>query len=265
MSYCTLSDLKAYLGIPDANTTSDVLLQRLLDNATYIIDSKTQKTFQAGADTTRYFDPSCDVISGELWLDAPLSYLTSVINGDPSTTNITTSVYTNPRNTTPYYSLGIKTSSSYTWEYDDDTQNAITVTGRWAWMDRYAITALSRSTNVVTATLNSGNLFVGQTVYVVGCADATFNGSFTLTAVNAASVTWAQTASNDTDTTATLLACPAGIVQACRRLSAWLYRQKDTAQSGTETPILTADGTVLMPSTLPADVLDLLQPFTAVI
>lgn len=256
-SYCLLADLKTYLNV--TTNTDDALMQVLLDAATARIDSFTGRSFQAAADTSRGFDSSWDVFSGMLWLDEDLSYITSVINGD--TENITASIFHNPRNATPYYSLGIKTSSSDYWTYTTDTQDAITVTGRWAYMERENITALSRSSNVVTATVKAPRLSVGQTVFVVGCADDTFNGAFTVVSNTGSAVTWAQTASNDTDTTAVLLFTPVDIVQACRRLAAWLYRQKDTQSGDQDRPILAGDGTIIMPSTLPSDITSLLRPY----
>lgn len=266
MSYCTLADLKAYLlGSGNSLTADDTLLQVLLEAATARIDSRTAKNFQASADTTRYFDPTRDVLHCELWLDKPLSYLTSILNGDSLHTDITSQVYTNPRNDTPYYSIGLKTSATASWQFTTDAQNAIAVTGRFAYMTRTAITALARATNVVTATCNPGTLFVGAVVYVVGCADATFNGTFVLTAVTSTTITWAQTAGDDTDTTATALTCPSDIVAACRRLASWLYRQKDTQGGDIDRPILAGDGTVIMPTTLPGDVEQLLRPYVAIV
>lgn len=262
-SYCSLTDLKTYLNV--TSSTDDTLLQLMLDAATNRIDSHCGRMFQAASDSTRYFDPSCDIWQNELWLDEDLSYLTSVVNGDSLNTNITADVYTNPRNRTPYYSLGLKTSSTVIWDYTTDTQNAISVTGRWAWMEKASITALSRSSNVVTATVNAPRLSVGMTVFVLGCADAAFNGTFTVTANTGSTVTWAQTASNDTDTTAVMLWTPTDIVTACRRLASWMYRQKDTQQGDIDRPILAGDGSVIMPTTLPQDVAMLLLPYLKVV
>lgn len=257
-SYCSLSDLKTYLNV--TASTDDNLLQVMLDAATNRIDSRCGRTFQAAADTTHYFDPSRDLLRGELWFDDDLSYLTSVINGDSE--DVTADVYTNPRNFTPYYSLGFKSSVPNNWTYTTDIQNSISVTGRWAYMERRTITALSRSTNVVTATVAAPLLSVGMTVFVLGVADTSFNGSFTVTANTGSTITWAQTAANDTDTTGVLLYTPTDIVTACRRLAAWMYRQKDTQQGDTDRPLLAGDGTVIMPTTLPQDVEKMLLPYT---
>jgi hypothetical protein len=256
-SYCLLADLKTYLNA--SASADDDLLQLMLDAATNRIDSHTGRTFQAAGDTTRTYDPTKDIFNNALWLDQDLSYLTSCVNGD--TTNITTSIVTNPRNETPYYSLGIKSSSSVSWTYLTDYENAISVTGRFAYMGRETITALSRSTNVVTATVTAPRLSVGVSVWVVGCADTSFNGTFTVTSNTGSAITWAQTAGNDTDTTAYLLYTPTDIVTACRRLAAWMYRQKDTQQGDQDRPILAGDGSIIMPTTLPLDVEKILRPY----
>lgn len=257
-SYCSVTDLKTYLGVTPSG--DDVLIQLMLDAATNRIDSFTGRTFQAAADETRYFDPTESVDDGMLNLDADLSYITSVINGDG--TDIVNYVYPRPRNLTPYYQLGIRSSAPYQWEISaTDTQDSIDITGRWAWMDRANITALARTTNVVTATVKAPRVSVGASVFIVGCADTSFNGTFTVVSNTGSAITWAQTAANDTDTTATLLHTPTDIVAACRRLGAWAYRQKDTQQGDSDRPILVGDGTIIMPSTLPADVTSLLRAY----
>lgn len=260
-SYCSLSDLKTYLNI--TASTDDTLLQAMLDAATNRIDSRTGRTFQAAGDAVRYYDPSKDILRGELWFDEDLSYLTSATNGNGE--NITSHLYTNPRNDTPYYSAGFLTSQSNTWTYTTDIQNSISVTGRWAYMERVNITALSRTTNVVTATVTAPRLSVGASVFVLGVADTSFNGTFTVVTNTGAALTWSQTASNATDTAGVILYTPTDIVTACRRLAAWMYRQKDTQQGDQDRPILAGDGSVIMPTTLPQDVEKLLMPYTRII
>jgi len=256
-SYCLLADLKTYLGV--AATTDDDLMQSMLDAATNRIDTFCARNFQAAADSVRYFDPLANAYGEYLWLDQDLSYLTSVVNGD--SVNITTDLVTQPRNDTPYYALKIKASQSSYWTYDTTPENAITITGRWAYMERAAITAISRTSNVVSASVVAPRLTVGASVFVLAVADSTFNGTFTVVSNNGATITWAQTASNDTDTTGIILYTPTDIVTACRRLASWLYRQKDTQQGDLDRPILAGDGSVIMPSTLPKDISDMLIPY----
>lgn len=257
-SYCSLTDLKTYLNV--GTSTDDTLIQVLLDAATNRIDSRCGRTFQAAADTVHYFDPSHDLLRGELWFDDDISYITSVINGDSE--DVTSTLYTNPRNFTPYYSAGFKSSTPNNWNYTTDVQNSIAITGRWAYMEKSSITALSRSTNVVTATVSAPRLSVGMTVFILGVADTSFNGTFTVVTNTGSAITWAQTGTNGTDTTATMLYTPTDIVTACRRLAAWMYRQKDTQTGDADRPLLAGDGTVIMPTTLPLDVEKMLLPYT---
>lgn len=133
MSYATLAQLKEYLGIPTATTSDDALLTRLLSSAQAIIDAHTQRTFEAAADATKTFDADIDVSGLMLFLQAEdLCAVTSVVNGDGAT--VTSDQYvTEPRTTTPYYALKLKSSSGLSWTYEDDPENAITVTGKWAY------------------------------------------------------------------------------------------------------------------------------------
>ena len=257
-SYCTLSDLKSYL-IGAATSGDDVLLQRMLDAATARIDSRTGRNFYASADTTRYHDISW-IIDAQLQLDGDLAHLTSVINGD--SVNITAAIYQTPRRG-PAYALGILSSQPYSWTYATDPQSAIGVTGRWAFMDKAPFTAISRVTGtaLVTATMNAPAYSVGQNIEVVSVADTSFNGSFVVTAVGATSVTWSQAGATDTDTTGYILSAPLDIVTACRRLAAWMYKQKDTQMGDTDRPVMAGDGFIIMPTTLPADVEMILKPY----
>jgi hypothetical protein len=262
MSYCTLAELKRYINISSATSAEDDLLQQMLDESAARIDSFCGRKFSALADTTRYFDPLENVQNGTLYFDNDLAYLTSVTDG--SGIDITTSVVTQPRNDAPFYAVKIKDDSGHYWTYATDHENAITAAGRWAYMFKSTITALSRDSNVVTATVPN-EVMLGSTACVVGCADTSFNGTFTVTAANGATLTWAQTGTNNTDTTAYLLYTPTDIVKCNRRLAAWLYRQKDTQQGDNDRPILAGDGSVIMPSTLPQDVTDILKIYQRVV
>lgn len=53
---------------------------------------------------------------------------------------------------------------------------------------------------------------------------------------------------------------PADIQHACRRLAAWMYRQKDTA-SDPDRPMVSPDGVTLLPATVPKDVQTILTGY----
>ena len=146
MAYATLAEIKTYLGID--TITDDSLLLELLARAQAAIDTEIHRTFEASQDTVKYFDADNDV-SGLLLDWTPygldLCAITSVVNGDGTT--ITSSQYvTEPRHQTPYYGVKLKVSTGLFWEYSagDDPENAIAITGRWA----YSTTAPADITHV---------------------------------------------------------------------------------------------------------------------
>lgn len=59
------------------------------------------------------------------------------------------------------------------------------------------------------------------------------------------------------------LTAPEDIQHACIRLAAFLYRQKDTAVD-VDRPLLAGDGNVIMPTTLPGDVMAILNNYLRV-
>jgi hypothetical protein len=177
--YTTVTAVKSYLGI--STTTDDGLLATLIATAQQWIDSYTRRTFEASSDTTRYFDARTDLYGNELWLDADLCQVGTVTNGDGSVLG-TADYVTEPRNTTPYYMLKVRSDSTAAWTYNDHYENSIAVTGRWA----YSTSA------------------------------------------------------------------PADVAQACVRLTAWLYHQKDNYADQDRTFI--AGNTTVLPLNIPTDV-----------
>jgi hypothetical protein len=190
MPYTDLTTLKQYLSITSAD--DDALLTALIARAQTLIDTAAARTFEAAADSTRRFDAIRDVTGdGQmLFLDDDLCQVTTVINGD-GTTIPAADYVTEPRRRPPYYALRLKPSAGLAWTYSGDAENAITVTGRWA----YSPTA------------------------------------------------------------------PADIAHACVRLAAHLYRQKDTQSAPLSSPHQSADGVLMLPAQLPADVAQMLIPY----
>ena len=127
MAYASLSDLTAYLGI-DESTADDALLTQLLTRAQAAVDGMCQRTFEAGADSTRHYD--CRSVDGlTLHLDADLCAVTSVVNGDGITV-APTSYTTEPRNLTPLHALRLRSVVGLAW---DGISADIAVTGKWAY------------------------------------------------------------------------------------------------------------------------------------
>jgi len=145
--YCTLTDLKTYLGITGTagtgtgttgdETGDDALLTDLLASAQTLIDRHCGRTFEAAADATRYYTVGVDTIGRTLFLDRDLCQITSVITNadadDGGTTLADADYTTRPRNETPYHAIVLRLSSDAVWEYTVDPEDGIAVTGRWAW------------------------------------------------------------------------------------------------------------------------------------
>lgn len=130
MAYLSVSALKTHLGISE--TTDDVLLEDIIDGCKSIIDGQLGMTFEAATNTSRTFDAIRDVDGYDLLLDYPLCSINSITNGDGTT--VTTAQYTTePRNSTPYFRIRLLSSTGILWTYVTNPENAITVSGKWAY------------------------------------------------------------------------------------------------------------------------------------
>jgi len=134
MAYTTVAQVKLYLDISE--DTDDALLSNLIDYAQKAIDGYAGRSFEASADSTRYFTVGVDTEGRMLYLDEDLASITSIITNADATspTTLETSDYiTHPRNRAPYHAIEILGSSNESWTYSDDPQSGISVTGKWAW------------------------------------------------------------------------------------------------------------------------------------
>jgi hypothetical protein len=133
VAYVSTANVKVYLGISE--TTDDTLLATLIGAAQAAIDSYCRQTFEASADSTRTFDPTCvyGYVRGRtLFLDYPLCAITTVTNGD--TNVISSSNYvTEPRNVAPWYALTLKASATTIWTWTTTPENSISILGKWAY------------------------------------------------------------------------------------------------------------------------------------
>ena len=188
MAYCGVDELKEYLGVTGA--ADDAMLLTLLSAAQRTIDSYCARTFEATADTVRTFDSQRDVDGYTLTVDSDLCSITSIVNGDGTT--ISNSHYvTEPRNETPYYAIRLKVSAGKVWTSTvaGDSENAITITGKWA----YSTSA------------------------------------------------------------------PSDIAHVCKRLAAYIYRQKDNA--GDLDRAVIAGNSTILPAQIPSDIKLMLAPY----
>ncbi|MBE0690382.1 MAG: phage head-tail connector protein, partial [Anaerolineae bacterium] len=142
MPYTDKASVKTYLDITDAD--DDDLIDELIDRAQAIIEARTARVFEwPGAATAQTFDALEDTALDKhgarrdlLFYQVDLCSITSIVNGDGETVGASSYV-TLPRNVTPYYGIRLKGSSGLVWEYEDDPEGAIVVTGKWA----YSVTA----------------------------------------------------------------------------------------------------------------------------
>lgn len=147
MTYITTAELRTYIGA--TLTTDDSLIASLIASAQAAVDNYTFRTFEASADSTRYFTVGVDTYGRELRLDKDLAAITTIqTNADAGTptTLATTDYFTKPRNEAPYYAIVLASSSLYSWEYTDDPEGGIKIIGKWA----YSVTAPA---NIKQATL----------------------------------------------------------------------------------------------------------------
>ena len=129
MAYTSAANLKVYLGIATGETDDDTLLGTLVTAAQAMIDAHCRQTFEASGDTTRYFDPTCDVDGPTLRLDGPLCAITSITNGDGNA--VASDKYVKePRNGTPWYALVLKANAGLAWTYSTTPENSIAIVGK---------------------------------------------------------------------------------------------------------------------------------------
>lgn len=133
MAYSTLADVKAFIGISDdATEEENTLLTTLIGVAQETIDAYCRRTFEAAADSARAFDCLTPTVIGRhLYLDADLCSITTITNGDGET--IATDEYRTIPTEAPWFALELLPGSGKSWTYDDNPQQAIVITGRWAY------------------------------------------------------------------------------------------------------------------------------------
>ena len=133
MAYCSVIDVKEYLGISQGD--DDNLIGDLIDRAQKAIDIYTGRVFESSANATRYYTVGEDTMNEWLFLDEDLAEINSITtNADASspTTLVSTDYVTEPRNSTPYHAIKLLSSSSKSWTYTDDPETGIEVSGKWA-------------------------------------------------------------------------------------------------------------------------------------
>ena len=128
--YCTAMDIIEELKI--ASVDDDTLIEHYIAQAQNFLEQHTARVFEASVDSTKRFDYDRDVNRRTLTFGYDCCAITSITNGDGVAVAATEYV-TEPRNATPFWAVRLKTSSAFSWTYQDDPEDAIAVTGRWAY------------------------------------------------------------------------------------------------------------------------------------
>lgn len=138
MAYCATSDILDYGGFPSTTVGSDITkISSLIPRAQAWIDTYTGRTFEETSSdgTARYFDVNDVLADGvTLFLDKDLCSITSIAVG--SDTVASSNYTTQPRGDKPYWAVRLKDNSTNSWDLetsDGDWENAIVVTGKWAY------------------------------------------------------------------------------------------------------------------------------------
>lgn len=134
MAYTTAANVKTYLDIEAE--TDDALLTALITRAEKWIEDYTGRVFESTGATTRRFTVGVNTDGPVLLFDEDCASISTVTNkADASTTEtVSSSEYvTMPRNYGPYYGIKLLDSSDKDWDYQDDPEMGITVSGRWAY------------------------------------------------------------------------------------------------------------------------------------
>jgi hypothetical protein len=134
MAYIELEDLRNYLGIEVTETGDDDLLQAAIEAAQRYIESQTNRWFEAHTETRYYSREARNHRDNTvLDLDEDLLTITELLNGDSSSTAITSANYwLLPRNSSPpYHQIKLYTNTGVYWEWDTDYW--VAVAGTWGY------------------------------------------------------------------------------------------------------------------------------------
>ena len=260
MALCLLSDLKAWKKINSAS--EDVLLQKLLDATEQRIAQVTRRRFTPISAARTYIETTTRLLGNILPLDDDLLSLTSVINSDGQTFQ-PNQVFMLPVNEPPYSMLQLKVSAGV-WMFNTDGE--IKVNGVWGFTGTPAVVisggggrgaragAVVVCDGVATVEMINGGQdyatppdvsFIGQGSGATATSTVV-NGSVTSITVTAPGSGYAPQ--------------PDELVQACRELAIWFYNRRDSG-SDSDRPLISGDGTVVLPNRMPSSVEALIAPY----
>ncbi|MBE2198472.1 MAG: phage gp6-like head-tail connector protein [Anaerolinea sp.] len=170
MAYVSLDEFKrelALLHLP-LSSDDDGLLQQKLDDAQRTIENVTRRFFEAEADEERLLDYT--LVNGRnLYLPYDLCGITEIVNGDGTVIGVDeyvtmprfrsisggACVMPNSPQAWPWYEIVLKQGASVAWTYTDSPEEAIAITGRWAF-------SVTPPADIVGATLRLASWFYQQ-------------------------------------------------------------------------------------------------------
>lgn len=270
-SYATLDDLRVYLGLTAAQTDDDGLLWRMLEAASRLIERYTGRRFfpERGVRHYTVYDPLVLVLDGDLLA------LHSLTNGD-GTVLAESAMHLHPPGTV--VSSIVLDHTQAVFFHDGDPVDAIALDGTWGYHLDWAaawdacgdsvqddpLSAEATVVNVIDADapdlfgygqrFSAGQLLRIEDEYLlVEAVDVETNVLTVARGVFGTAAT-----SHVQATAVSIYQPPDDIIQACLRVSAWLYKQKDAGfvQIGGG-----LRGQVVVPPALPEDVQQILAPY----
>ncbi|NJN65461.1 MAG: phage gp6-like head-tail connector protein [Chloroflexaceae bacterium] len=132
MGYVSLDEAKNFLGI--GTNDDDELLANLIGVAQNLVEGYCGRVFAASAPTTRRFDCAYPTVSDRgqvLHLDGDLARVTEVVNGNGEV--MPDDTYVTLPEDGPFFALALRLSSGKVWTFVDDREQALQVTGYWAY------------------------------------------------------------------------------------------------------------------------------------
>lgn len=228
--YCTLDALKSELG--DTGTANVARYRRYIANASRAIEDVTGRTF-VPVTATKYFDAPVRC-PDRLFLE--YDDLLSITTLEDQTGAITSADYwLYPLNMTPRHSIVLNTTDlGRAFEYDDDPEKAITITGQWGYCNDTVATGLTLGAAIINTTgtsitlssttcetgwtllIDSEALFVSAVSGNVATVERGVNGTTAATHLNGAAVS--------------RYVVPADVEQACLEIA--MYSNNTRAAGG---------------------------------
>jgi hypothetical protein len=242
--YITLAQFKRYQGIDADQADQDWLIRELLEGASRTWDTWTQRRFYPRIET-RYYDYREGY---QLRLDDDLLAVTT-LKTDNGDTTISASDYWpmagSSYGATPYSRIVLDTTTATPLTYSSTRQRANAVTGIWGyhsdWANAWALAtttteALDTSETGIDVTaaaggdwMARGNRFEAGMLLLIGTEYAYVTAvdmpSDELTVIRG--VNGSTAAAHDTSASVYAYRPDPGVVQAIRRLTAWMWHQKD--------------------------------------